>query len=182
MARKPVRQFLALFGLALLLTVVRAPVARGADAQMTRSESQIVAAQLLEGILVTHSFGQVCASNVVVSFADSGQTLVGVGLAQRAFDQIMESHNATEATVASLIVGEGNASAEIAMTGNVTDQNGTIAEPGRVVRTTYSVFIDMNGGKVTSLHIYGINQLLDLSNPNGFGSYYPVQTFPGQPY
>ena len=181
MARKPLRHIIALFGLALLLVVVHSP-ARGADARMSRAESQIVAAQLLDGMLITHNLGTVCTSNVIVSFNDSGQTLVGIGLAQKAFDQLLEINNASEATIESLIVGEGNASAEIAMTGNVTDQHGSIAEPGRVVRTTYSVFIDMNGGKVTSLHIYGLDQLLDLSTPAPADSYYPVQTVPGQPY
>ena len=182
MARKPLRHIFALFGLALLLAALNAPVARGADARMSRAESQIVAAQLLDGVLVTHNFTPVCTSNVVVSFADSGQTLVGVGLAQQAFDQIMKINNASEAKVESLIVGEGNASAEIAMTGKVFDQDDEIVDPGRVVRTTYSVFIDMNGGKVTALHIYGIDQVLDLTTPSSTDSYYPVQTFPGQPY
>ena len=182
MARKPLRHIFALLGLALLLVMIHAPVARGADARMSRAESQIVAAQVLDGMLITHNLGPACTANVIVSFENSGQTLVGIGLAQKAFDQLMAINNATEATIQSLIVGEGNASAEIAMTGNVTDQQGSIAEPGRVVRTTYSVFIDMNGGKVTSLHIYGVDQLLDLSTPAPADSYYPVQTVPGQPY
>lgn len=181
MARKPLRHIIALLSLALLLVVVHSP-ARGADARMSRAESQIVAARLLDSVLITHNFTPVCSSNLIVSFADSGQTIVGVSLAQQAFDQLMAINNASDATVEALIVGEGNASAEIAMTGNVLDQHGSIAEPGRVVRTTYSVFIDMNGGKVTSLHVYGIDQLLDLSTPRATDSSYPIQTFPGKPY
>jgi len=185
MARKPFRQILSILGvfsLALLVIVSHAPSARGADARMTRSESQLVAAQFFDGMINGGPFAHVCSANLVISIADSGQSIVGVSLARLAFDEIMENSHASNAKVESLIVGEGNASAEIALTGNVLDEAGTIAEPGRVVRTTYSVFLDMNEGKVTSLHIYGLDTLLALSQPVVNDSYYPVQTFPGKPY
>jgi hypothetical protein len=185
MARKPFRQMLSilgLFSLTLLVIVAHAPSARGADARMTRTESQLVAAQFLDGMLTNGPFAQVSSANLVVAIADSGQSIVGVTLARQAFDEIMQTSHASDAKVESLIIGEGNASAEIALTGNVLDANGTIAEPGRVVRTTYSVFLDMNEGKVTSLHIYGFDTLLALSQPAVTDSYYPVQTFPGKPF
>jgi hypothetical protein len=185
MARKPFRQMfsiLGIFSLALLVIAAHAPSARGADARMTRSESQLIAAQFLDGMINGGPFAQVCSANLVVSIEDSGQSIVGVSLARLAFDEILQDTYASDAKVESLIVGEGNASAEIALTGNVLDANGTIAEPGRVVRTTYSVFLDMNTGKVTSLHIYGIDHLLTLDAPAASDSYYPVQTFPGKPY
>ena len=149
---------------------------------MTRTESQLVAAQFFDGMINSGPFAQVCSANLVVSIVDSGQSIVGVNLARLAFDEIMEDSQASDATVESLIVGEGNASAEIALTGIILDEFGTIAEPGRVVRTSYSVFLDMNEGKVTSLHIYGIDSLLSLTEPVVNDSYYPVQTFPGKPY
>jgi hypothetical protein len=185
MARKPYRQVLSILGifsLALVMLASHAPSARGADARMSRTESQLVAAQFLDGMLTNGPFAQVCSPNLLISIVDSGQSVVGVSLARLAFDEIMQNSHATDATVESLIVGEGNASAEIALTGNVLDSNGTIAEPGRVVRTTYSVFLDMNTGKVTSLHIYGFDDLLTLNVPATPDSYYPVQTFPGKPY
>ena len=185
MARKPYRQVLSILGvfsLALVMLAAHAPSARGADARMTRSESQLVAATFLDGMLTDGPFAQVCSANLIVSIVDSGQSVVGVGLARLAFEEIMQTTNASDATVESLIVGEGNASAEIALTGNVVDATGTIAEPGRVVRTTYSVFLDMSTGKVTSLHLYGFDDLLTLNAPATPDSYYPVQTFPGKPY
>ncbi len=185
MARKPYRQILSILGvfsLALVMLASHAPSARGADARMTRTESQLVAAQFLDGMLTNGSFAQVCSANLIVSIVDSGQSVVGVSLARQAFDEIMQNSHASDATNESLIVGEGNASAEIALTGNVVDAAGTIAEPGRVVRTTYSVFLDMNTGKVTSLHIYGFDTLLALNGSSVNDSYYPVQTFPGKPY
>ena len=185
MARKPFRQVFSILGilsLALLLIVTLAPSARGADARMTRSESQLIAAQFLDGMINGGPFAQVCSANLVVSIEDSGQSIVGVSLARLAFDEILQDTYASDAKVESLIVGEGNASAEIALTGNVLDANGTIAEPGRVVRTTYSVFLDMNTGKVTSVHIYGFNYLLTLDEPAATDNYYPVQTAPGKPY
>jgi hypothetical protein len=185
MARKPYRRVLSILGifsLALVMLAAHAPSARGADARMTRTESQLIAAQFLNGMLTDGPFAQVCSANLVISIVDSGQSVVGVSLARQAFDEILQNAHATDATVESLIVGEGNASAEIVLTGNVLDANGSIAEPGRVVRTTYSVFLDMNTGKVTSLHLYGFDDLLTLSKPANVDSYYPVQTFPGKPY
>jgi hypothetical protein len=185
MARKPYRQVLSvlgIFSLALVMLAAHAPSARGADARMSRTESQVVAAQFLNGMLTNGPFAHVCSANLLVSIVDSGQSIVGVTLARQAFDEIMQTSQASDATVESLIVGEGNASAEITLTGTILDEFGTTAEPGRVVRTTYSVFLDMNEGKITSLHIYGIDTLLALSQPVVNDSYYPVQTFPGKPY
>ena len=185
MARKPYREVLSILGvfsLALIMIAVRAPSAHGADARMSRSESQLVAAKFINGMLTGDSFDQVSSAGLIVSIVDSGQSVVGVNLARQAFDEILQASYASDATVESLIVGEGNASAEIALTGNVVDAAGTIAEPGRVVRTTYSVFLDMNTGKVTSVHIYGFNYLLTLDEPAATDSYYPVQTAPGKPY
>jgi steroid delta-isomerase-like uncharacterized protein len=156
-------RLIALTALVGLVTVV--PVARTAAQDsspaaeepmlMSVEETQAAMDAYLAALVAREDIASFFSEDVVLTLVEFGQEIQGreavagaiIDLHQQTFDARPE--------VVSLIVAEGKAAGEFVFAGTHTGEFVGIPATGRSVQVPYTVFYDLEDGKITALRIQG---------------------------
>ena len=160
MERSRRHSVVALASVGFLFAMIFAGTARSAPAPssavMTQRETEAVMADYQEAMLSNGSFEEYFADNIVITMVDVNERFVGKDAAHDAMVQLNQvAFNASIKTKA-FIVGPGTASSEAVFSGVQIGEYEGIPMTRRQVEVPYSVFWQLEGGKITSLKIYGL--------------------------
>jgi predicted ester cyclase len=149
-----------LVSVGFLFAMIFAGAARSAPAPssavMTQSETAAVMADYQDAMFSNGSFEEYFADNIVITMVDVNQRIVGKDAARDAMVQLNQvAFNASTETK-DFIVGPGIASSEAVFTGVQIGDYAGIPMTRRQVEVPYSIFWELEGGKITSLKIYGL--------------------------
>ena len=150
----------ALVSVGFLFAMIFAGPARSvpapSSAVMTQRETEAVIADYQDAMLSNGSFEEYFADNIVITMVDVNERIVGKDAAHDAMVQLNQvAFNASTET-RDFIVGPGIASAEAVFTGVQIGEYAGIPMTRRQVEVPYSIFWQLEGGKITSLKIYGL--------------------------
>jgi steroid delta-isomerase-like uncharacterized protein len=139
---------------------------------MTRARTDTVMREYLAALLSAGPFAGYFADDIVVTFTDLGQEIVGreeaarmiTGFHQVAFDSALD--------IRSITAGPGIAIAEIVFSGTHTGDFLGIPSTGREVRVPYVAVWELAADQITALRLYGpatglIQQLTAGESPQG---------------
>ncbi len=123
---------------------------------MDIEQTQAAIDAYLAALVAREDIAPFFADDTVLTLVEIGQETRGreavagaiADLHQRTFDGRPE--------VGNLIVGEGKAAGEFVFVGTHTGDFAGIPATGRSVRVPYTVFYDLDGGRITALRIQGV--------------------------
>ena len=146
--------------LALIVTV-GAVGSRLAAAQeetgMTVEQTEAAMAAYAEALLGGGAYETYFAPDIVVKDVDTGQEVTGPAAAKTLIDAL--HHELFDATpeITGLVVGEGRAALEATFVGTHTGEFAGIAATGKEIAVPYSVFYELEDGKITALRLYALS-------------------------
>jgi predicted ester cyclase len=151
----------AIFSLGLGLVVVLAASAlTGVGAQeesaMTTAQTQAAMEAYFDALLGGGAYETFFADDVVVTMTAVPGEIVGPAAAKAAIDALHHEQFDATPEVTTLVVGEGTAALEAVFVGTHTGEFAGIAATGKAVEVPYSVFYELEGGKITALRIYAL--------------------------
>ncbi len=153
----------ALVSVGLLFAMIFAVPARPArsvpapsSAVMTQHETEAVMTDYQDAMLSNGSFEEYFADNIVITMVDVNERIVGKDAARDAMVQLNQVAFNASIKTKDFIVGPGIASSEAVFTGVQIGEYAGIPMTMRQVEVPYSVFWELEGGKITSLKIYGL--------------------------
>jgi steroid delta-isomerase-like uncharacterized protein len=123
----------------------------GMDVEQTRAviEPYVSALGALEDI------SPYLSDDVVLTLVEFGQEIKGRDTVAGAIDELHHQTFDAHPEVVNLIVGEGKAAGEFLFVGTQTEEFAGIPATGRSVRVPYTVFYDLEDGKITALRLQG---------------------------
>lgn len=144
-------------GLALAAVVVAD--SRGLTAQtpeaMTQARTEEVMGAYVDALLSNGPFADYFADDVVVTFVDVGQEIVGRDEAEAAIIDFHQVAFAAAPEVQTFIAGPGIAYAEVLFVATHTGDFAGIPATGREVSVPYAAVWELSGDKITALRLYG---------------------------
>jgi len=145
------------FGLAMVGSVFAG--SRGLTAQtpepMTQARTEEVMGAYVDALLSNGAFADYFADDVVVTFVDLGQEIVGRDAAEAAIVDFHQVAFAAAPEVQTFIAGPGIAYAEVNFLGTHTGDFAGIPATGREVSVPYVAVWELSGDKITALRLYG---------------------------
>ncbi|MBA2470013.1 MAG: nuclear transport factor 2 family protein [Chloroflexia bacterium] len=134
-------------------------ISQGSRAQtpeaMTQARTEEVMGAYVEALLSNGSFADYFADDVVVTFVDVGQEIVGRDAAEQAIVDFHQVAFATAPEVQTFIAGPGIAYAEVLFVATHTGDFAGIPATGREVSVPYVAVWELSGDKITALRLYG---------------------------
>jgi predicted ester cyclase len=121
---------------------------------MTVEQTQTTLDAYLDALVGGGLYADYFADDIVVTMMDSGQETVGREAAAQAIGYLHEVAFTAKPELKALIVGEGQAALEAVFVATHTGEFAGIAPTGKEVRLPYSVFYELENGKITALRLY----------------------------
>jgi len=150
----------ALVSVGFLFVMIFAGSARSAPApapeSMTQSETAAVIADFEDAMVSNGAFEDYFADRVVITMVEVNEQIVGKQAAHDAMVQLNQVAFNASIRMDELIVGSGIASSEAVFTGVQIGEYAGIPMTRRQVEVPYSIFWELENGKITSLKIYGL--------------------------
>jgi predicted ester cyclase len=150
------------FGLGVGLVVLLATMAGWASARaqaesaMTVAQTQETMGAYAEALLGDGPYETFFADDIVYTMTGVPGEIRGPAAAKAAIDAIHHEQFDAQPEVTNLVVGEGTAALEVVFVGTHIGEFAGIAPTGAEVRVPYSVFYELEDGKITALRIYAL--------------------------
>ena len=148
--------------LALGLTLTLGTVAGGAFAavqdtpSMTVEETEATLEAYAEALLGGGAYETYFADDIVVTMTGVPGEVIGPAAAKQAIDALHQEQFDAAPEIKMAIVGAGTAALELDFVGTHTGEFAGIASTGKEVEVPYSVFYELEDGKITALRIYAL--------------------------
>lgn len=124
-------------------------------ATMDVAQTRAVLDPYLAALVAREDIAPYFADDVVLSLVEIGQEIAGRDAVAGAIADLHQQTFDARPEVVHLVVSEGSAAGEFVFTGTHTGEFAGIAATGREVRVPYTVFYDLEDGRITALRIYG---------------------------
>jgi predicted ester cyclase len=123
---------------------------------MTVDETRETMDAYLEALLGGGAYDAYFADDIVVTMTGVPGEIVGPVAAKAAIEAIHHEQFDAKPELTTLVVGEGMAAAELDFVGTHTGEFAGIAATGEAVEVPYSVFYELEDGKIVALRIYAV--------------------------
>jgi predicted ester cyclase len=145
-------------GLAVMLGATVGGVVAGAEdgAPMTVAETQETMEAYLEALLGGGAYETFFAADIVVTLTGVPGEIEGPAAAKAAIDAMHHEQFDAQPEVVNQVVGEGRGAVEAVFVGTHTGEFAGIAPTDKEVSVPYSVFYELEDGKITALRIYAL--------------------------
>jgi predicted ester cyclase len=145
-------------GLVVLLTTMAgwASARAQAESAMTVAETRATMGAYAEALLGDGPYETFFADDIVVTMTGVPGEIRGPAAAKAAIDAIHHEQFDAQPEVTNLVVGEGTAALEAVFVGTHIGEFAGIAPTGKEVSVPYSVFYELEDGKITALRIYAV--------------------------
>ena len=125
---------------------------------MTAEETQETIEAYAEALLGGGAYETYFADDIVVTVMGFGLEVTGREAAKQAIEAWHHEQFDATIEVRSVVVGEGTAAIEAEFRGTHTGEFAGIAPTGKEVDVPYSVFYELEDGKITALRIYALGE------------------------
>lgn len=152
----------AALGLGLGLVVMLGTIATLAsvnaeeEAPMTVAETRATMEAYAAALLGGGAYETFFADDIVVTLTGVPGEIVGPAAAKAAIDAMHHEQFDAQPEVTNLVIGEGTGALEAVFVGTHTGEFAGIAATRTVVTVPYSVFYELEDGKITNLRIYAL--------------------------
>ena len=145
-------------GLVVMLGTIatRANVIAQEEAPMTAADTQATMEAYAAALLGGGAYETFFADDIVLTMTGVPGEIVGPAAAKAAIDAVHHEQFDAHPEVVTLVVGEGTAAIEAVFVGTHTGEFAGIAATGKAVAVPYSVFYELEDGKITALRIYAL--------------------------
>jgi steroid delta-isomerase-like uncharacterized protein len=117
--------------------------------------------QYAEALLARGDYGRFFADDIEFSLVGTDQQARGRDAVEQTIRFLHETAFDARPEITNVLVDERSAAAEAVFIGTHTGEFAGVPATGNAVRVSYSVFYDLDGGKITALRIYmPLDQLL----------------------
>jgi steroid delta-isomerase-like uncharacterized protein len=152
----------AIFGLGLGLMVMLGTIATLAsvnaqeESPMTAAETRATVEAYAAALLGGRAYETYFADDVVVTMTGAPGEITGPAAAKAAIDAMHTEQFDATLEIQDFVVGEGAAAVEATFFGEHIGEFAGLPATGKAVEVPYSVFYELEDGKITNLRIYAL--------------------------